>query len=288
MTQSVAWGNWEIAYEPEDGGRLSRLKFQNYDLLTQKPLSFHAPSKDFGLFETRAVYGYDDCFPSVDPCPYPTTDWQVPDHGELCWLNWEVAHTAGSLRFHTRSQNLPIEFQRDLRFEESSLIWSFGVRNHGTEDLPFQHVMHPLMPLREITSILLPRFSGAIEDYRKEKPSLESPRDVENWLLGQPEGTAAMLYLQGISAGQVALTLARELRITIVFPQTLFPTIGIWWDNGGYPDEDNCRRVECAFEPTPGSNCRLSEAYREGKCLTVKSGRTTAWEIRWIMDRAGA
>jgi hypothetical protein len=148
--------------------------------------------------------------------------------------------------------------------------------------------MHPLMPLREITRINLPPFSRVIEDYRKENLHLEGPQDVESWLLGQQEGTAAMLYLQGISAGQLALTLARELRITMVFPQTLFPTVGIWWDNGGYPDEEGCRRVECAFEPTPGSNSRLSEAYREGTCLVVRPGKTTAWKIRWIMEKIGS
>lgn len=284
MTQEECFGNWEVEFIPVDGGRLSRLRFQGRDLLTRPPVSFRAPSGDFGLFETRPVYGYDDCFPSADPCPYPTMDWQVPDHGELCWLKWEVRRTSDSLVFQTRSLALPILFQRTLTFAESSLTWSFEVSNLGRVEIPFQHVMHPLMPLQEINAITLPTFSCVTEEQRKEKLRLSTPGDVACWLLKQPDGTAAMLYLQGLSTGKISFTYSEKFRIAVIFPVKLFPSLGIWWDNGGYPEEEGCRRVECAFEPIPGNTSRLSDAYQEGRCLTVKPGKTTAWEIRWTVE----
>ena len=286
MALRVSFGEWEVESLPEDGGRLSFLRFLGRDLLTQKPESFHAPIEDFGLFETRPVYGYDDCFPSADPCRYPTVDWQIPDHGELCWLKWEARQTLDSLEFQARSLVLPIRFQRRMTFAESSLTWSFRVANSGLVELPFQHVMHPLMPLREITSISLPDFSRIVEDYRKEKLSLTNPEEVEKWLLGHPAGKVSMLYLQRLSTGRVTIGFSNDLRISVEFPVELFSTLGIWWDNEGYPDEEGCRRVECAFEPIPGSASRLSEAYLEGKCLRVKPGEAIAWNIRWIIEKA--
>lgn len=287
MTQWYTFGGWEVEFQAEDGGRLSRLGFHGHDLLTSQLLPFRAPSKDFGLFETRPVYGYDDCFPSVDPCAYPTKDWQVPDHGELCWLKWEVSRISNSLEFQTRSLVLPICFQRTLIFEKSSLAWSFKVSNLGSDEIPFQHAMHPLMPLREISAVSLPHFSDFREEQRKEKLWLATPEEVESWLLNQPVGTAAMLYLEGISAGKMVLTVSSQLRVSVAFPVNLFPTLGIWWNNEGYPDEEGCRRVECAFEPIPGSNSRLSDAYQEGKCLSVKPHETVKWEILWSVEELG-
>ena len=285
MVQRFSFGVWEVECRPEDGGRLSLLRFQGRDLLTREPEAFHAPLRDFGLFETRPVYGYDDCFPSADPCPYPTKDWQIPDHGELCWLKWETRQSSDFLEFQTQSQVLPIHFTRKLTFAESSIAWSFKVNNSGPVEIPFQHVMHPLMPLRQITAISLPDFSRIIEDYRKEKLSLSNPAAVEDWLFNQPRDTAAMLYMQGVSTGRIALTFSDELRLSVEFPVKFFPTLGIWWDNEGYPDEEGCRRVECAFEPISGSTSRLSEAYQEKKCLTVKPGATFTWGIRWSIER---
>ena len=95
-----------------------------------------------------------------------------------------------------------------------------------------------------------------------------------------------MLYLQGLSIGRFGLAFSDDLRISVEFPVELFPTLGIWWDNEGYPDEEGCRRIECAFEPIPGSTSRLSEAYLEGKCLRINPGETVAWKIHWLIEMA--
>ncbi len=81
---------WLVEYTKEDGARLNRLSFDNHDLMTIEPELFHPPSTDYGEYETRPVYGYDDCFPSVDVCEFPGKEWNIPDHGELCWLGWDV------------------------------------------------------------------------------------------------------------------------------------------------------------------------------------------------------
>jgi hypothetical protein len=132
----------------------------------------------------------------------------------------------------------------------------------------------------------LPDFSRIVEDYRKEKLLLTNPEKVEKWLLGHPAGKVSMLYLQGLSTGRVTIGFSNDLRISVEFPVELFPTLGIWWDNEGYPDEEGCQRLECAFEPISGSTSRLSEAYLEGKCLRVKPGEAIAWKIRWIIEKA--
>jgi hypothetical protein len=77
------FGNWHVECLPEDGARISVLKYFGNDLLTPKTSCFKKPEKDYGEFELRPVYGYDDCFPTVDKCSYPEGNFECRDHGEL-------------------------------------------------------------------------------------------------------------------------------------------------------------------------------------------------------------
>jgi len=90
-----------------------------------------------------------------------------------------------------------------------------------------------------------------------------------------------MLFLNNIKKGLIAWKYRNGLCVEGTFPNKMFPSIGIWWNNFGYPNEKNCQRNECAFEPIPGNNSVLSEAFKVGKHLEVKSGETINWEISW-------
>ena len=71
------------------------------------------------------------------------------------------------------------------------------------------------------------------------------------------------------------------LEMRLSFPIDLFPTLAIWWNNNGYPNEDGSRRSECAFEPVPSSISRLSQAEKEGASLKTLPGEFTSWDIYW-------
>ena len=258
MTQKEQFGPWFLEFTLKDGGRLDRLTYENIDLLTVEPAKFQAPQSDYGEYETRPVYGYDDCFPSVEPCQFPGSDWNVPDHGEVCWLPWELEKGSNQLRFEVRSKNLPVKLTRKMDFSKDKLIWSFSVENYGEDDIPFQHVMHPLMPLKDVTNIDLPDFESIFDDINKKTLQLKGKDAAKQFILSQPSGTTHMLFLQNIKDGKVSWEYLNKLRIEALFSKELFPSIGIWWNNNKYPDEDNCRRNECALEPIPGLNSDLS------------------------------
>lgn len=276
---------WLVEYSPADGARLDRLRYNHHDLLTGEPQSFRPPSPAYGEYETRPVYGYDDCFPSVDPCPYPGTDWLIPDHGEVCWLPWQSFPEAEGLVFAVKSRALPVRLTRTMLFHETGIRWLFEVRNEGDQALPFQHVMHPLMPLNEVTDIHLPGFEAVHDATTGTMRELKTPNAVKEFLLRQPVGAARMLFVQRLRAGKLSLTFKKGLRLEMVFPESLFPTLGIWWNNSAYPDEQGRRRNECAFEPTPGPNSTLSEAHRQNMHLSVGPKEKYAWQIEWRISR---
>ena len=246
---------WHIAGDLHDGARITRLRFGSLDLLTAAPDAFRAPRTDYGSYETRPVYGYDDCFPTVDACD----GWA--DHGELCWLPWNGA----LLDCQVRSRRLPLTFRRQLDFGPRSLMWRFSVLNDGDAPVPVQHVMHPLMPLDQVVAIRLPQ--GTSYD----------AATVARDLLALPKGRHTMLFLNGVSEGCFRLEFRAGPSLTVSFDRQLFPTLGIWWNNGSYPDEPGLRRVECAFEPIPGPDSRLSN----GTTLVIPPRTTTVWQVRW-------
>jgi hypothetical protein len=59
-------GRWTLDCSLADGARIGRLQFDGIDLLTRAPAAFRPPAGDYGDYELRPVYGYDDCFPTVD------------------------------------------------------------------------------------------------------------------------------------------------------------------------------------------------------------------------------
>ena len=281
MKQKALFGPWLIEFTLKDGGRLDRLAYDNIDLLTVEPGEFQPPQSDYGEYENRPVYGYDDCFPSVESCHFPGSDWAIPDHGEVCWLPWALEKGTDYLIFKVTSEKLPVKLTRTMNFSKDKLVWSFSVVNSGKDTIPFQHVMHPLLPLKDITNIELPDFESIYDAINLKALSLKGQEPVKQFILSQPSGTTHMLFLQNIKKGKMSWEYLNKLRIESHFSKELFPSIGIWWNNNKYPDEENCRRNECALEPIPGLNSTLSDALQDGKSLEVNPGESFNWEITW-------
>ena len=282
----LASNGWEVICCPEDGGRLESLRFAGDNLLTAPHAPVSPRASDYGRYETRPVYGYDDCFPSVDPCRSPDGGYAVPDHGELCWLPWQVGATANRLHCRVSSELSPVEFSRTLTFGEGTLKWDFMVTNKSRNVFPFLHVMHALLPVNEIEEIHLPGFSELFDEANNRAMQVVGNEALGRRLLSLECGTAAMLLLRNISDGVVRLVFRNRMTLLIEFPADLFPTLGIWWNNGGYPDREGYRRSECAFEPLPGTSSSLENSYRDGVSLVVGPGQRISWTIDWKVDCA--
>lgn len=279
---SYQFGRWQITCAAADGARITQLRYGRLSLLTAAPDPFQAPRQDFGRYERRPVFGYDDCFPSIDSCRYPTgAQAAIPDHGELCWLPWRVEPMLDGLRCDVRSQLLPVRFCRTMTVTDSSLAWSFEVSNEGDSPLPFLHVMHALMPLTDIVGIELPGFHQVVDELHGVARVSMNPRQLSNSLLECPSGIARMLLLHDIDRGELRLRFRTGERLHIRFSSNMFPTLGIWWDHGGYPDEAGLQRFECAFEPMAGRFSSLAKSYDQGSVQTAYPGEPIRWTIHW-------
>lgn len=282
--QTHQLGPWHVQCLPDDGGRLSVLRFEEHDLLTTAPADFRRPAGNYGLYETRPVYGYDDCLPTVDPCSYPRgARFEIADHGELCWLPWRVAANDNELKCSVCSRQLPIAFRRTMVFGDRDIDWRFEIENTGDTTVVCQHVMHPMMPRGHVCGLALPSFSSAYDEMRGRDSDWRSPQSLRDHLLASTHGCAEMLLLRGIDEGRFEIEFTCGLTLLVDFPVELFPTLGIWWNHGGYPDEDGCRRIECAIEPIPGTSSCLEATHKDGVHLAVEPHDWLRWSVHWEM-----
>ncbi|MBT3276243.1 MAG: hypothetical protein HN368_24055, partial [Spirochaetales bacterium] len=120
-------GNWKVSCLPGDGGRISSLAYAGHQILTPSPSEFRKPSSRLGEYETRPVYGYDDCFPTVDECNFPGESFKCRDHGQLCWSKWHIAKKANQLICIVESDRPRIVFTRVLSFSGDCLTWRFTI-----------------------------------------------------------------------------------------------------------------------------------------------------------------
>jgi hypothetical protein len=277
-------GPWQLECVPADGARLNWLRYDGYDLLTAAPKKFSPPKRDLGEYELRPVYGYDDCFPSIRPCAMPGfAGVNVRDHGDVCWQKWKVATAADRFEGRVASPTLPVTFTRSMRFGEKSLTWHFEAVNDGQADVPFLHAIHPMMPPEKIAAIELPGFAQAVSEMRSCEMEAQTPAGLVKHLLSRPEGAADMMLLKGLTAGRVKLSFRDGPAITMTFDPTIFPTLGIWWNRRGYPDEPGLHRSESGFEPIPGTNSSLQDSAASGVCMTIPAGGRSAWEVLWTI-----
>ncbi len=280
-------GPWELDYMPADGARLSRLTFEGHDLLTTAPADFRPPQADYGKYELRPVFGYDDCFPSIRACEHPQQPGvQVADHGEVCWLQWDITASDNRLDFNVASKVHPgISFRRSVIFTEDCLTWEIEVTNDSAADFAFIHVIHPLMPPTKITSIKLPDFAKVTSEMQE---GIELPcktgEELAAHLMSQPNGSADFMLVKDVKAGEVVLGFEGGFSLALEYDPKMLPVLGIWWNRKGYPAEDGIQRSECAFEPLPSYTSSLNEAIK-GKHLWVGAGKSKKWQLHWRILR---
>jgi hypothetical protein len=278
-------GKWFVQCIPEEGARLSALQYEGIDLLTGSPSDFRPPQMDYGEYETRPVYGYDDCFPTVDPCMYPNSGLVCRDHGNIYRMKWDVVHESNRLACRVDCHTPKVVFKRTLDFREDTLKWKFEVINPTDSEFAFLHIMHALMPLQDIQSIMLPGFYQVIDERTSMHLNFREADNVASYLQNMQPGAFAMLLVKGVKRGDIRLDLTTGLTLKISFSKNLFPTLGIWWNNSGYPDEDGRQRTECAFEPIPGSSSNLGQAFTDGTYLKVTPRGNLKWEINWHIHK---
>ena len=129
-TVLVDTGGLSLSLIPALGGKINSLR----DLHSGREWLWRNPRMPYQVAELNSSYvavadtgGWDECFPTVAPCAYPSAPWagaSLPDHGEL-WGQvpaLEVSEGADWVKLRTIWQGaaLPYRFERQVHLAAGS------------------------------------------------------------------------------------------------------------------------------------------------------------------------
>lgn len=282
----IRWqdGDWEVCCDPGDGGRIGSIRWRGRELLTQPHLiegKFQAPADDYGEYENRPVFGYDDCWPCLEVCAWPGMGCSVRDHGELVWREWEACVDGETLVARVSDPNALWRFERRTLARDGLLVFEYACANTGSVPFPMSWAGHVLIPPQAVTDLSLPEFGHARHDYPPEAgPELHSPADVWSYLHSLPTGKAIFLVIEDLSAHDLRLhfdDLDWRWSVTGI-PN---PALGLWYNRRGYPGSDDLVRDEFGIEWMTCPACALTHSPRATDAVVLGPGMEYKWRMEW-------
>jgi len=113
-------------------------------------------------FVAQDMSGWDEMLPTIDSCNYPVPGAfegiQLPDHGEVWSLPWDVTGIqADELTVAVTGRALPLRMTRTMRVVNVQTIrFEYDVLNTGNEEMVMLWAAHPQFKIDTKTRIILP------------------------------------------------------------------------------------------------------------------------------------
>jgi galactose mutarotase-like enzyme len=275
----IAAGECEVTLLPRYGGKISSINFKGRELLQQPIAPIALRTQTMG-FEESDASGWDECLPSVSTCsvPYAGGVTQVPDHGDLWRVAWELIETDGeeratnSVSVKGRCFSLPLELERTavLR-QEANTRWRleliYKLTNTGADPAMWSWAAHPLFSVDAGDRIVLPYGIRTLRLEGSVGKRLGIYGDMVHWPIAklgtagetgidvaQPanSGIADKLFAGPLSAAENSCELVRPsagVKIRVSFETEKTPYLGLWLCYGGWPERDGPRQMCVAMEP---------------------------------------
>lgn len=230
-------------------------------------------------------YGWDEMFPTVDPCLFPTEPFlgaPVPDHGEIWQLDWDVVDSSPSaLHQRVTSERFAYTFDRRLRVTDATLRCDYECAVDTDVAIPMLWALHPQFDMHVGSRVtfegdvdtLIDTSNAALMREVSWLGNLEVERDVL-------EGGDRMIYRQPSDvANEATITDLSGSFLTLSWDIQFAPYFGIWLDRGRYTQGS-----VVALEPTNGFFDDLARAFSGNSIRYFEPGIPTSW---WVEITVG-
>jgi hypothetical protein len=254
--------------------------------------SAYVPGADTG--------GWDECFPTVAACVYPSEPWQgaaIQDHGEL-WSQepeLDIIQTDDVVVFESvwKGVALPYVFERILTVNAHAATCKFEYSVTNTGDAPLDWIWssHPLLAIEPGMQLLVPasaRFnvaSGVPRDLFPQRSGLHYPltiRDVDLTTLPDASAKIGMkLWSDPLTEGWATLR-AADGEFRMRWDVSQLPQLGIFMNLGAWSPDGGTPNYNLGLEPCIGAQDSLAEAitqYRLFETLAPSSVREWALAV---------
>lgn len=243
--------------------------------------------------------GWDECFPSVAACAYPSAPWQgaaIQDHGELWSQSAELemeAHAASvALRTRWSGVVLPYTFTRTIKLvaDSARLQVDYAVENNADTPLQFVWCIHPLLAIEPGMEVRLPA-SARFNVNGTVPPNLVSPTHDLPYPFAMPgltlprlpetsAGRAIKIWSEALPAGAGWAALhARDGELRMNWDVALLPQVAAWMNFGAWAADGGAPYYNLGLEPCLGAQDSLAEAVTERNMFAAlpPRGSQTWW-----------
>ena len=255
-----------LACEPELGARITSLvdrrNGREWLVPGTLPGTAAAWAAEGAVFGGAEAFGWDECLPTVAPCPDPV-DAKAPelrDHGDQWGRQADVEGTDDRLVVTWTRSRWPLRFGRTITLEGAAVACEYELETRGDKSLPILWSMHALLALEPGSRIVL------------------EPGGESHVVLGVEAGYAAKLYLDARLLSRVAARATDGSVLRFAWDRAFAPTLGIWLDYGGWPPGES--RHQVAIEPTTSADDDLASAIAAGRARILEPGTPLRWKVR--------
>jgi galactose mutarotase-like enzyme len=292
----------ELVAVPSIGMKLTNLRRLNGRewLWRSDQIPLAPPKAGASFVETADSGGWDECFPTVGPCPMPGAPAgapPLPDHGELWSAAWDssVFETAGgtTLAGSARGAGLPYEFHREITLDlrEPVVRFRYLLRHTGHTPFPWIWSSHPLLNVQPGSVLTLSGVTqvkvGAVHGRNdlSENDLVSWPGsiggDAERFTFSENGGWAMKLFGDVGLEGRMTLTdPRRKERLEFMVQRDEVPQVGLWINCGGWAPPGRTPYYNLALEPCIGAPDRLDLAALEWHTAqTLHPGEERRWSV---------
>lgn len=292
----------EVVAVPSIGMKLTNLRRLSGRewLWRSEQIPLAPPRSGASYVETADSGGWDECFPTVGPCPAPGAPPGaaiLPDHGELWsapWTSSVYEHAGGTtLAGSARGTVFPYEFHRQITLDphEPVVRFSYRLRHTGDQAFPWIWSAHPLLNVQPGSVLELPGVRQLKLDAVHGRSDL-SVDDMVSWpgaLGGESErftfpedGSWAVKAFGDLGPeGRMVLTDPRRgERLEFTVRRDEVPQVGVWINCRGWAPPGRSPYYNLALEPCIGAPDRLDRAVEGwGTAQTLHRGEERVWSV---------
>jgi galactose mutarotase-like enzyme len=280
---TVHTGPLALTLIPELGGKVSSLRDERTgrEWLWRHPRMAYQRVAHGGSYIAEAdTGGWDECFPSVAPCAYPSAPWagtEIQDHGEL-WSQpaaLEVREAGNAVILHTRWRGvaLPYTFERAITLAANSarVRVEYTATNAADAPLDFVWCIHPLLAIEPGMALRVPaaarfnRWATLPTDLLSQDSGLSYPliaRDHDLTTLPDSSAVIALkLWSDPLPEGEGWASMrARDGELRMTWDTALLPQLAFWINLGAWAGDGGAPYYNLGLEPCLGAQDSLAEA----------------------------
>lgn len=292
-------GALALTLVPALGGKIACLR----DVRTQREWLWRNPRAPYQQLPHGSAYvpdadtgGWDECFPTVAACVYPSSPWtgaMIQDHGELWSQEPELRVTENEdtvivySRWHGVA--LPYVFERTMTVSAHAptLRFEYTVTNTGGAPIQWIWSSHPLLAIEPGMQLLAPpsaRFhlgGTAPADLFTQRSGLQFPmqlRGLDLTTFPHPSAAIAMkLWSDPLTEGWTTLR-AADGEFQMQWDVAQLPQLGIFMNLGAWSGDGGTPNYNLGLEPCIGAQDSLADAVTQYHLFeTLPPHGTRAW-----------